>query len=353
MLLKNYIKSETKNIGFNFNGQIIYISQEKEKIYNDNKIPFNRIYELYTEFKALGKDLYKNYGETSYKIIIDENEVKLQWLDENIYDKAQKNLTSFLTSKYSINNEDLDLYNIRKKDILNFAAFVYLCSKSVEKYYKIQNLTKKYATAEYQKTMDFFKKYMKIYENKIEREFELSDLGKLPIIVEKMESKKSNISQIYEKLKYTDNIPNNANIDKIKSELNVIMPYIIFNNLMSILFHFFKLEIVYYSFLIEEKKKPHLCKICHKWVIGKCNCVTFNNSYRSNINKKCKNRKDKLKWYLDEFDVFIFTKYKHEIKQVLNQRGHWQDLPKLEKLINDVENCLKEQNIDYKKRRTK
>lgn len=353
MLLKNYIKSETKNIGFNFNGQIIYISQEKEKIYNDNKIPFNRIYELYTEFKALGKDLYKNYGETSYKIIIDENEVKLQWLDENIYDKAQKNLTYLLTSKYSINNEDLGLYNIRKKDILNFAAFVYLCSKSVEKYYKIQNLTKKYATAEYQKTMDFFKKYMKIYENKIEREFELSDLGKIPIIVEKMESKKSNISQIYEKLKYTDNIPNNANIDKIKSELNVIMPYIIFNNLMSILFHFFKLEIVYYSFLIEEKKKPHLCKICHKWVIGKCNCVTFNNSYRSNINKKCKNRKDKLKWYLDEFDNFIFTKYKHEIKQVLNQRGHWQDLPKLEKLINDVENCLKEQNIDYKKRRTK
>lgn len=344
MLLKNYIKSETKNIGFYFNGQIIYISQEKEKIYNDNKIPFNRIYELYTEFKALGKDLYKNYGETSYKIIIDENEVKLQWLDENIYDKAKKNLTCFLTNKYSINNEDLGLYNIRKKDILNFAAFVYLCSKSVENYCC---LNKEYVNEEYyQEINDFMKKYMKVYENKIEREFELSDLGKIPIIVEKMESKKSNISQIYEKLKYTDSMPNNANINKVESEPSVIMPYIIFNDLMSILFHFFKLEIVYYSFLLEEKKKPHQCKICHKWVIGKCNCVTLNNAYRSNINKKCKNRKKKLKWYLDEFDDFIFTKYKHEIKQVLNQRGHWQDLPKLEKLINDVENCLKEQNID-------
>lgn len=344
MLLKNYIKSETKNIGFYFNGQIIYISQEKEKIYNDNEIPFNRIYELYTEFKALGKDLYKNYGETSYKIIIDENEVKLQWLDENIYDKAQKNLTCFLTNKYSINNEDLGLYNIRKKDILNFAAFVYLCSKSVENYCR---LTKEYVNEEYyQEVNDFMKKYMKVYENKIEREFELSDLGKIPIIVEKMESKKSNISQIYEKLKYTDNIPNNANIDKIEPELNVIMPYIIFNNLMSILFHFFKLEIVYYSFLIEEKKKPHQCKICHKWVIGKCNCVTLNNAYRSNINKKCKNRKKKLKWYLDEFDNVIPAKYKQEINQALDQKGHWQDLPKLEKLINDVEDYLKKKQND-------
>lgn len=330
--VKDYIKKQTNNISFENENTIFYISQIKCN--KPNYINFNEIYKLYNEFKKLGKNLYITQDKIIKKIEFHNDKIFLEWPlveTKDITSTANTYLTNFLTTKYEFTNENIGLDKIEQTKIMSFAELIYLCSDSIKEFCSVNNGT----IEEMEKAEKKFKRLISIYQEEVEQSFSIDDLSKIPSIISNIEKNNSNLSAITEELSFND-------------EMEVIEPWIKYKDILSIFFHFFKLEIVYYSFMIEsERKKPKLCNICGKYTIGKCKCMKVSDSFRRNQNKKCQRLRTKLEMYLNTYSEVIPIEYKMKADRMVEQARddkikHWQDLPELRRLCYEIEAKLKE-----------
>lgn len=330
--VKDYIKKQSNNLAFKGYNKVFYISSLQSN--KHNYLSFDEIYKLYRGFKILGKNLFVAQDKSIYKIEFHNDNILFNWpliINKNITELEDSYLTNFLTTKYSFDNEDIGLNKLEKTEIMNLAELIYLCSDSIKDFCKALD----YSIQEIEKAEKKFKRIISIYQDGIEQVFSMDDLCKLPDIIYNIEKKNPNLSSITEQLIFND-------------ELEVIEPYINYNSILSVFFHFFKLEIVYYSFMIEsERKKPKLCNICGKYTIGKCKCMKVSDSFRRNQNKKCQRLRTKIEMYLNTYSDVIPIEYKMKAERMIEQAKedkikHWQDLPELRRLCYGIEAKLKE-----------
>lgn len=330
--VKDYIKRQTLNIAFEGNNKTFFVCTERTA--NDNYVIFDDVYKLYNDFKKLGKNLFLEQDNIINKIEVHDDKILFKWplITKTILtEREDKHLTNFLTSKYSFNNDDIGLNLVSQNDILNFSVLIYLCSDSIKSFVRGLN---SYDESEIQTAEKKFNRIIAITENKVVESFHSSNLQIIPEIIAHIESTKQSLSQIVEELLFNE-------------EFETIVPWLKYTDILAIFFHFFKLEIVYYSHTIEnEIKKPRLCPICNKYVIGKCKCMTVSASYRRNQNKKCARLRNKLEMYLDNYSCFIPIEYRMKAERMLEAADdgikHWQDLPELRRLCYGIEAELKE-----------
>lgn len=331
--VKDYIRKQTLNTSFNGKDKVFYIHTNKNS--NSSHLSFDDIYKLYNDFKKLGRQLFLNQDGIINKIEIQDDNISVKWpLTKGLTLSEQENnyLTSFLTSKYSFDNNDIGLNLISLSDILNFSELVYLCSDSIKSFAKAIN---SYGENEIITAEKKFKRIITITQNETEQAFQLSDLSKIPKIINHVEIKYPNLSRIIEELLYNE-------------EFETITPWLKYTNILSIFFHFFKLEIVYYSHIIEtETKKPKLCPICNTYVTGKCACMRISPAYRRNVNKKNERLRQTLKLYLNTHIDMIPIDLRMRAEKMIEQADedkikHWEDYPELKYLCDNIKKIIKE-----------
>lgn len=326
--VKDYIKRQTSNIVFEYDDNLYYLSLLKTN--KPNYINFNDFYKLYNDFKKLGRDTYQSQDGIINKVKID-GKIIVTWpliKNNNLTLESNIHLTNFLNGKYNFNNKKMGLDNVNSSQIISFAQLIYLCTDAIKDYCtcdfspeEISNATKK------------FEKIIQIPNKNIEIYFDEEDaLSVISEIISRVEEINPDLSQIKEILKYD-------------TVYNIIEPFIQYSNCLSVFFHFFKLEIVYYSFIRDEnKKKPKLCAKCGKYSIGKCKCLTIDSGYRRNQNKKCQTIRKKLSWYIEEYPNIISENLYRKSIRMLEDNHHWQDFKELERLCTSIEQQLKETN---------
>lgn len=339
--VKDYIRRQTKNTAFKANKAVFYIHERKCNI--QNSLIFNDIYKLYNDFKKLGKQLFLNQDRTINKIKIQDNNISVKWpLIKSLTLSEQENnyLTNFLTSKYSFNNNDIGLNLISLNDIVNFSELVYLCSDSIKSF---AEALFSYDESDLNKAEDKFKRIINIYQNGIEQAFQKSDLRIIPEIIHYIDTTNPQLSQIVEELSVKELLGE----ELLSDDHYTITPWLNYTNILSVFFHFFKLEIVYYSHIIvEETKKPKLCPICNKYVTEKCTCMTISESYRRNINKKNERLRKKLVLYLNTYRGIIPMDLERRADKMIEQANedikHWEDYPELKYLCDNIKIIIKE-----------
>ena len=326
--LKDYIKKQTNNILFEYNNKLYFTSLLKSD--SPNYIKFDELYKCYINFKKLGKNTYKCQDGIINKIEFDKD-IILNWPlvnDREITSDSRTFITKFLNDKYNFNNEIMGLNDMNSSQIISFAQLIYLCSDAIKDY-----CTGDFSLEEIEAANKKFEKFIHIHNQTIKESFnEIDTLSIIPKIISEIELKYPYLSQIKEILEYND-------------KFYVIEPCIKYSNCLSIFFHFFKLEIVYYSFVREEdRKKPKLCSKCGKYSIGKCKCMTISPTYRRRQNRKCETLRKKLKDYLDKYKDVISEEYYRKTERMLEENHHWQDLNELSRLCDGIEEQLKETN---------
>lgn len=331
MNLKDYIRKQTNNILFESNYTEFFIS-----VNSSNKrqyLLFDEIYKLYNEFKKLGKNIYLSQDKTINRIEINDDELDLKWplTDSNsITSKSDEYLTCFLDTEYVLNDKDIGLKQEKRIDIVNFSELVYLLSDSIRSFCELEE----HDIKGHEKASKKMARIVKITENEIEQAFQSFDLNKVPQIIRGIVKLYPSLSKITEELRYND-------------DYEAIEPYIKYKNITAVLFHFFKLEIVYYSFIVvKERKKSTLCPVCGKYNIGKCKCMNVSASFRRNQNKKCALERKKLARYVDMYSDIISNEYLFKANRMLEEaeehNNHWQDLAELRRLRYGIEAQIKE-----------
>ena len=253
MTIKEYIKINSKNTVLN------------GKDYN-----FNEVYSFYLSFKKFGKELYKEYNLKP--IIIEEN---------NIIDLPWPFLTinTINISTYFLQNEIDNYFNkleteISKNEIYSLAILIGEISRILIFYNNHGD-------------MDSIKsKVFNIVES-INRKnpiiFEYNDINCFPCLFEKLEIKNPRINLMKEDLR--------TNNDSIIVNHNYL-------NIISLIMHFIKIEIMYYTSIIKYTKQPKKCNNCHNLFVGKSDlcedCARARAAARRNINKKCKLLRDNI-----------------------------------------------------------
>ena len=324
--VKDYIKRQTNNIVFGNNDNLYYLSLLKCN--SANYININDFYKCYNDFKKLGKYTYRAQDGIINKVKVEEK-IIITWplvKNNDLTHESIACLTNYLNGKYNFNNQALGLNNINSAQIISFAQLIYLCTDAIKDY-----CSSNFNSDEISRAEEKFKKIIQITNKNIISYFDgLNVFNMISEIISSVEEKNPALSQIQEILKYNE-------------DYNIIETYIKYSNCLSVFFHFFKLEIVYFSFIKEEKiKKPKLCTKCGKYTIGKCKCMTIDSDFRRNQNKKCGTLRKKIAWYIEEYPQIIPENLYRKSIRMLEDKHHWQDFNELERLCTGIEQKLKE-----------
>ena len=263
------------------------------------KIEFNNKYMEYKEFKKLGKSFFK---ETKPKIFTKDLDDKSYKLLKN------KNLGNKIISSYE------HIKYITSIDDLYLANFIYIITESAKD------------------NSGYYKTIIDNLDNDDGSIFE----------------KKHNINEIIQLVNiYSESHPKLKKINECVLYNNDKLQIEIYNNYeedLAYFYHLFLLELAYYewkykSFNIIAKK----CPVCNEIYYSKgerCSiCSKKINAIRSNINQKCKRRRNKLKNYIDKYHLPIDIV--NETNNLLNvYKNSFEDLSALNELISKIQNEL-------------
>lgn len=301
MTLKEYIKFNSKNT--------LLVSKRYD---------FNEIYNLYIDFKTLGKYLCK-YDFN--KILILDNKLKFKWPFITI-NNSDERLTNFINQSKLNNIEN----KITNNEIASLSTFIYLISSS------IKQINIEYSYSEIMNKLNMkISRLLNIYINNNIQEFTLDNLTFIPTIIDKLYKKNYLFGYITEDLIYDD-------------ELAILVDYINFKNILSLFMHFIKLELMYYTSQINESRKIKICPGCHESKLfsgKKCKeCKNKENSKRRNINKKCNTIRNKLQQCIS-FDESIPYELKMKICRMLEEKHSYIQYNELKRLLEEVEKRVK------------
>ena len=310
--VRRYIKEQTKNIAFKRNRKLFYIS------YNDqsNNVDFDSVYKNYYKLKMYGKELIDEQIGKINIIEFHNNKMDFKW---PLFERNSSNsdLIHLITNKHVLKNEILGLDKLEQVEIDSFATFMYLCSDS------LKNFCNNYFSTEH--TGYEFDRLIRKYNGTINTAFDDNDLEKIVRIIQRIETLYCKLPGVKEILEYKD---------------HVILPVLCFNDELSLYFHFFKLEIVYYSHILQDETKPKLCPVCNNYT-SKCTCITLTDTEKKRINRACEKLRKELNSLISNNRELLEDSLYEESRELIDGSHSYKQLDRLKELIEIIHKQIK------------
>lgn len=284
---------------------------------NGKTYNFKEIFSFYESFKKFGKKLCKELVFDPIIISLDTNTIDLQWPLFKI-DKVN-NYTYFIPDNIEdyLNQIESD---ISSDEIYSLAILIGEISRILHfyNYYGIDCVD------------DIKSKVFKIVNsinliNPIA--FQYDDVNEFKNLFKNIETINPKINLVKEDLITED--------DYIKTNIN-------FLNLISLIMHFIKVEIMYYTSFNKSGYKPKKCVDCHIIFIGKgpkCkSCSKITAATRRNINKKCDILRKKIEKKKELYKKVLPDTIINEANILLKEEHKYTQYKKLEEFYEKISN---------------
>lgn len=277
---------------------------------------FNEFYHFYLSFKNFGKELCKENNLKQITITKDNEIISFPWPLLSI--NKINTYTFFLPNE--LDNYFLQLEKeISCNEMCSLAILISEISRTLKLY--------KYYGSDYIAPIE--SKVFNLIESINKKNpvaFEYNNINSYPKLFEQLEAINPKINLMKEDL--------NSNDKNIVISHNYI-------NIVSLIMHFIKIEIMYYTSIVKTAYLPKKCNDCQKLFVGKgelCQtCAKARATARRKINKKCNTLRSKIEYYLSIYRESLPTEIILKSERMLEEKHRFTQFKELDRLCKKIE----------------
>lgn len=283
---------------------------------NGRNYNFNEFYHFYLSFKNLGKELCKEYNLKQITITKDNEIISFPW--------PLLSISKINTHIFFLPNEIDNYFSQLEKEISSNE----ICSLSI----LISEISRKLKLYEYHGS-----DYIDPIQSKI---FSLVESinKKNPVVFEY-----NNINSYPKLFKQLEVINPKINLmkeDLCSNDKNTVINYN-YINIVSLIMHFIKIEIMYYTSIVNIAYLPKKCNDCQKLFVGKSElcetCAKARATARRKINKKCNTLRIKIENYLSIYRESLPTEIILKSERMLEEKHRFTQFKELDRLCKKIE----------------